>query len=76
MKIKFSISSLRLKSFGKKKEMKLEFRLLDDIVAKSFAAKAGFFDAFTVERLDMTIAISAGIKFSWFNRWVPITCKG
>ncbi|KZV34070.1 hypothetical protein F511_25165 [Dorcoceras hygrometricum] len=50
---------------GKKKEMKTEFRLLHDIVAKALCAKAGSFDMVTSEKFDPMMAISAGLKVNW-----------
>lgn len=54
-----------LKSYGKKKEMKVEYRLLNDIVEKSLTSKAGSFDAFTIEMLEMMVAICIRIKINW-----------
>ncbi|KZV46636.1 hypothetical protein F511_39167 [Dorcoceras hygrometricum] len=48
----------------KKREMVFEFRLLSDILAKSFTVKAGSFDAVTHESFLMT-AIFGGIKVNW-----------
>lgn len=45
--------------------MKFEYRLQNDIVNKALTAEAGSFDTFTVEWLEMIIAISEGIKFNW-----------
>lgn len=44
-----------MKYFGKKKVMKLEFRLLNDIIAKSLTAKSGYFDAFTLVAMMSTL---------------------
>ncbi|KZV40210.1 hypothetical protein F511_39251 [Dorcoceras hygrometricum] len=49
----------------KKKDMKVEYRLLHYIVAKSLSAKAGSFDVVTTERFDMMVAISIGLKVNW-----------
>lgn len=62
MKQKFSLSGLPQKSYGKKKEIKIEFWLLNDIVAKSLTAKAGSFDVYTVVRLEMMTTITTGFK--------------
>ncbi|KZV21078.1 pentatricopeptide repeat-containing protein mitochondrial [Dorcoceras hygrometricum] len=43
----FSTSGALIKTSCKKKEMKVEFRLLNDILAKTVTAKAGSFDAVT-----------------------------
>ncbi|KZV30844.1 pentatricopeptide repeat-containing protein mitochondrial [Dorcoceras hygrometricum] len=45
----FPASGELLKTSCKKKEMKVEFRLLNDILAKTVTAKAGSFDAVTHE---------------------------
>lgn len=65
MKIKFSFSGLSLKFLGKHKKMKVEYRLLNDIVAKPLTTKGGSFDTFIVERLEMMIVISVDIKINW-----------
>lgn len=65
MKIKFSFSGLPQKSYGKKKEMKIEYRLLNEIVAKSLTTKARSFDSFIVERLEIVITVSARINVNF-----------
>ncbi|KZV14038.1 hypothetical protein F511_44558 [Dorcoceras hygrometricum] len=50
---------------NKKREMKTEFHLLHDVVTKALCAKAGSFDQVTSAKLNMMIAISAGLKFNW-----------
>ncbi|KZV38930.1 hypothetical protein F511_41568 [Dorcoceras hygrometricum] len=47
---------------SKKKEMKMEFRLVHDIVAKELCEKAGSFDVVTSEKFDLMVAITAGLK--------------
>ena len=42
---------------GKKKTLKIEYRLLCDINAKSLTAKAGSFDSYTGERIEVMVAI-------------------
>ncbi|KZV43986.1 splicing factor 3B subunit 1-like, partial [Dorcoceras hygrometricum] len=49
----------------KKRLLKYEFRLLNDILAKSITVKAGYFDALTQERFLMMTAIHFGIKVNW-----------
>ncbi|KZV34500.1 hypothetical protein F511_25325 [Dorcoceras hygrometricum] len=49
----------------KKKEMKLEFRLLCDILAKTISVKAGSFDAITQEKFLMMAAIIYGVRINW-----------
>ncbi|KZV58030.1 hypothetical protein F511_20434 [Dorcoceras hygrometricum] len=65
MRQQFSGSDEPFKAPNKKKEMKIEFRLLHDIVAKALSTKAGSFDQVTTERLDIIIAITAGLKVNW-----------
>ncbi|KZV17935.1 hypothetical protein F511_42578 [Dorcoceras hygrometricum] len=50
---------------GKKKYMKHEFRLLNDILAKAITVKAGSFDSVTVERFQMMTAIQYGLNMNW-----------
>ncbi|KZV52339.1 hypothetical protein F511_34697 [Dorcoceras hygrometricum] len=45
--------------------MKIEFRLLNDILAKAITAKAGSFDAVTQERFLLMAAIHCGININW-----------
>ncbi|KZV17972.1 hypothetical protein F511_40585 [Dorcoceras hygrometricum] len=49
----------------KKNGMKMEFRLLHDIVAKELCAKAGSFDVVTSKKFDFMVAITAGLKVNW-----------
>ncbi|KZV46113.1 hypothetical protein F511_12640 [Dorcoceras hygrometricum] len=49
----------------KKKEMKVEFRLLHDIMAKAVCAKTRSFDVVISEKFDLMLAISAGLKVNW-----------
>ncbi|KZV45579.1 hypothetical protein F511_27189 [Dorcoceras hygrometricum] len=49
----------------KKRLLKYEFRLLNDILAKSITVKAGSFDAVTHERFFMMTAIHFGVKINW-----------
>ncbi|KZV29288.1 hypothetical protein F511_29577 [Dorcoceras hygrometricum] len=48
-----------------KKEMKIEYRLLHDILAKTLFAKAGSFDAVTQERFMLMTAITFDVKINW-----------
>ncbi|KZV22896.1 splicing factor 3B subunit 1 [Dorcoceras hygrometricum] len=52
----------QLKTSCKMREMKFEFRLLNDILAKKVIVKAGSFDAVTHERFLMMFAIHGGVK--------------
>ncbi|KZV37024.1 dystroglycan-like [Dorcoceras hygrometricum] len=49
----------------KKRLLKYEFRLLNDIMAKSITIKAGSFDAVTHERFLMMTAIHFWVKINW-----------
>ncbi|KZV36772.1 delphilin-like [Dorcoceras hygrometricum] len=61
----FSQKGVQIDVHGKKKYMKHEFRLLNDILAKSITVKAGSFDSITVERFQMMTAIQYGLKVNW-----------
>ncbi|KZV47847.1 hypothetical protein F511_39827 [Dorcoceras hygrometricum] len=61
----FSAGGGQLKTSCKKREMKFEFRLLNDILAKSVTVKAGSFDAVTHERFLLMRAIHCGLKINW-----------
>ncbi|KZV14212.1 hypothetical protein F511_44088 [Dorcoceras hygrometricum] len=62
MRRRFSGSDVPFRAPSKKKEMKMEFRLLHDIVAKPLCAKAGSFDMVTSEKFDLMVAISADLN--------------
>lgn len=64
--MKISLSGVSLKYFGKKKDMKLEYKLLNDIMAISLTAKAGTFNGFNIESLEKMIAITVGVKVNYF----------
>ncbi|KZV22090.1 nuclear matrix constituent protein 1-like protein-like [Dorcoceras hygrometricum] len=51
----FSKSGVPVVPHGKKKLLKYEYRLLNDILAKSITVKAGSFDAVTTERFQMIL---------------------
>ncbi|KZV52531.1 hypothetical protein F511_31597 [Dorcoceras hygrometricum] len=61
----FSQKGLQIEVHGKKKFMKHEFRLLNDILAKAITVKAGSFDSVTVEQFQMMTAIQYGLKVNW-----------
>ncbi|KZV41489.1 hypothetical protein F511_15127 [Dorcoceras hygrometricum] len=65
MKIEFSDSAVSFKSSCKKKAVKIEYHLLNDIITKALTAKAGSFDVVTQEPFDMIVAIMGGIKLNW-----------
>ncbi|KZV54821.1 hypothetical protein F511_36448 [Dorcoceras hygrometricum] len=45
--------------------MKVEYRLLNDLIAKALTAKAGAFDEVTQGRFDLMVAIMGGIRINW-----------
>ncbi|KZV50733.1 hypothetical protein F511_09260 [Dorcoceras hygrometricum] len=61
----FSKSSVPVQFSCKKRLMKYEFRLLNDILAMSITVKAGSFDAVTHKRFMIMTAIHFGIKVNW-----------
>ncbi|KZV22856.1 hypothetical protein F511_40855 [Dorcoceras hygrometricum] len=61
----FSFTGEQVSTSCKKWEMKIEFRLLSDILAKSIFVKAGSFDAVTHERFLMMAAINGGVNINW-----------
>ncbi|KZV23424.1 hypothetical protein F511_43299 [Dorcoceras hygrometricum] len=61
----FSKSGEPVVPHGKKKLLKYEYSLLNDILAKSITVKAGSFDAVTNERFQMMTAIHFGLKVNW-----------
>ncbi|KZV35279.1 hypothetical protein F511_21295 [Dorcoceras hygrometricum] len=60
-----SARSMPARPPNKKKDMKVEYRLLHDIVAKSLCAKSRSFDVVTSDKFDMMMAISVGLKVYW-----------
>ncbi|KZV15561.1 hypothetical protein F511_16631 [Dorcoceras hygrometricum] len=60
-----SLSGEPVSMSGKKKEMKFEYRLLCDILAKTISVKAGSFDALTMENFLMLTAIICEVKINW-----------
>ncbi|KZV53650.1 hypothetical protein F511_35042 [Dorcoceras hygrometricum] len=61
----FSKSEKHVQYSCKKRLLKYEFRLLNDILAKSIIVKAGSFDAVTHERFLMMTDIHFGVKINW-----------
>ncbi|KZV37572.1 hypothetical protein F511_17917 [Dorcoceras hygrometricum] len=61
----FSQSGEPISTYGKKRLMKYELRLLNDVLAKSITVKAGSFDVVTHERFLMMTAIHFGIQVNW-----------
>ncbi|KZV25169.1 hypothetical protein F511_41092 [Dorcoceras hygrometricum] len=60
-----SLSGEPVSMSGKKKEMKFEYRLLYDILAKTISVKAGSFDALTMEKFLMLTAIICEVNINW-----------
>ncbi|KZV49344.1 pentatricopeptide repeat-containing protein [Dorcoceras hygrometricum] len=58
----FSGSDVPFRAPSKKKEMKMEFLFLHDIMAKALCAKSGSFDMVTSKNFDLMVAITAGLK--------------
>ncbi|KZV17962.1 hypothetical protein F511_31585 [Dorcoceras hygrometricum] len=58
----FSFDGEQLNTSCKKRELKIVFRLLSDILAKSVTVKAGSFDTVTHERFLMMSAINEGVQ--------------
>ncbi|KZV25067.1 hypothetical protein F511_03557 [Dorcoceras hygrometricum] len=61
----FSKSGEQVEIHGKKRFLKYEYRLLNDILAKAITVKAGSFDVVTTERFQMMTAIQFGLKNNW-----------
>ncbi|KZV26269.1 hypothetical protein F511_42303, partial [Dorcoceras hygrometricum] len=61
----FSTSQEQVSISCLKKELKIEFRLLHDILAKTMFVKAGSFDAVTRERFMLMTCITCGVKVNW-----------
>ncbi|KZV51126.1 hypothetical protein F511_43832 [Dorcoceras hygrometricum] len=65
MRSRFSATDVPFRAPSKKREMKVEYRLLHDIVAKSLCAKAGSFDTVKNEKFQLMVAISSGMTVNW-----------
>ncbi|KZV43241.1 hypothetical protein F511_09827 [Dorcoceras hygrometricum] len=50
---------------GRKNQMKFEFRLLCDIMAKAISLKAGSFNAITVEKFLLITAVVSSVRMNW-----------
>ncbi|KZV37661.1 hypothetical protein F511_30366 [Dorcoceras hygrometricum] len=61
----FSLTGEQLSTSCKKREFKIEYRILSDIVAKSITVKAGSFDVVTHERFLLMTAIFGGVSVNW-----------
>ncbi|KZV32553.1 hypothetical protein F511_21902 [Dorcoceras hygrometricum] len=62
-----SLSGEPVSTSGKKKEMKIQFRLLCDIMAKTISVKVGSSNAITVEKFLMLTAIVCGVRINWIS---------
>ncbi|KZV35446.1 hypothetical protein F511_22662 [Dorcoceras hygrometricum] len=60
-----SLSGEPISLSGRKNQMKLEYRLLCDIMAKAISVKAGSFNAITVEKFSLMTAVVCRIKMNW-----------
>ncbi|KZV53517.1 dystroglycan-like [Dorcoceras hygrometricum] len=60
-----SLSGEPVSLSGMKGQMKIEYRLLCDIMAKSISVKAGSFNALTVEKFSLLTAVVCGIRMNW-----------
>ncbi|KZV54495.1 dystroglycan-like [Dorcoceras hygrometricum] len=50
---------------GRKNQMRFEFRLLCDIMAKAISVKAGSFNAITVEKFSLITAVVCSVRMNW-----------
>ncbi|KZV35867.1 hypothetical protein F511_38114 [Dorcoceras hygrometricum] len=60
-----SLSGEPVSLSGRKNQMKMPFLLICDIVAKAISAKAGSFNAITVEKFSLITAVVCRIKMNW-----------
>ncbi|KZV31043.1 dystroglycan-like [Dorcoceras hygrometricum] len=60
-----SLSGEPVSLSGRKGQMKIEYRLLCDIMAKSISVKAGSFNALTVEKFSLLTTVVCGIRMDW-----------
>ncbi|KZV15609.1 hypothetical protein F511_40313 [Dorcoceras hygrometricum] len=63
----FSVSEKEVSISCLKKEIKMQYRLLSDFLAKSLFVKAGSFDAVTRDRFLLMMEITFDVKFNWGN---------
>ncbi|KZV56666.1 hypothetical protein F511_41425 [Dorcoceras hygrometricum] len=63
----FSASENEVSTSCLKKEIKMQYRLLSDILAKSLFVKAGSFDAVTRDRFLLMTVITFDVKVNWGN---------
>ncbi|KZV42376.1 dystroglycan-like [Dorcoceras hygrometricum] len=60
-----SLSGEPVSLSGRKGQMKIEYRLLCDIMEKSISVKASSFNALTVEKFSLLTAVVCGIRMNW-----------
>ncbi|KZV26689.1 hypothetical protein F511_23571 [Dorcoceras hygrometricum] len=60
-----SLSGEPISFSGRKNQMKFEFRLLCDIMAKAISVKAGSFNAITIEKFLLMTAVVCRIRMNW-----------
>ncbi|KZV33753.1 small subunit processome component 20 [Dorcoceras hygrometricum] len=60
-----SLSGEPVSLSGGKNQMKIEFRLLCDIMPKAISVKAGSFNAITVEKFSLITTIVCGVRMNW-----------
>ncbi|KZV29397.1 dystroglycan-like [Dorcoceras hygrometricum] len=60
-----SLSGEPVSLSGRKNQMKIEFRLLCDIMAKDISVKAGSFNAITVEKFSLVTAVFCRVRMNW-----------
>ncbi|KZV53563.1 ICln family transporter: chloride ion current inducer protein I(Cln) [Dorcoceras hygrometricum] len=60
-----SLSGESISLSGRKNQMKFEFRLLCDIMAKAISVKVGSFNAITVEKFSLITAVVCRIRMNW-----------
>ncbi|KZV58647.1 hypothetical protein F511_43293 [Dorcoceras hygrometricum] len=60
-----SLSGEPISLSGRKNQMKFEFRLLCDIMAKAISVKAGSFNAITVEKFSLMTVVVCRIRMNW-----------
>ncbi|KZV16665.1 hypothetical protein F511_36295 [Dorcoceras hygrometricum] len=68
----FSLTGEQLSTSCKKRELKIEYRLLSDIVAKSITVKAGSFDSVTHERFLLMTAIFGDLELGDYEEFPPL----
>ncbi|KZV37649.1 hypothetical protein F511_03955 [Dorcoceras hygrometricum] len=60
-----SLSGEPISLSGRKNQMKFEYRLLCDIMAKAISVKAGSFNAITVEKFSLITVVVCSIRMNW-----------